>query len=68
MEEKEENSYNELVKDMNPLSYKDVAEDWEKNLEEWYHALITRVSQKTQKSPDKVAHGKPGSFWHKYRP
>ena len=25
---------------MKPLSYKDVAEDWEKNPKEWYHALI----------------------------
>ena len=41
MEDKEENSYKELVKYMNPLSYKDVAEDWEKNPKEWYHALIT---------------------------
>ena len=43
MEDKEENSYKELVKDMNTLSYKDVAEDWEKNPKEWYHALITIV-------------------------
>ena len=43
MEDKEENSYKELVKDMNPLSYKDVGEDWEKNPEEWYHALIAIV-------------------------
>ena len=43
MEDKEEASYKELVKDMNPLSYKDVAEDWEKNPKEWYHALITIV-------------------------
>ena len=40
MEDKEENSYKELVKDMNPLSYKDVGEDWERNSNEWYHALI----------------------------
>ena len=41
MEDKEENSYKEMVKDMNPLSSKDVAEDWEKNPKEWYHVLIT---------------------------
>ena len=43
MEDKEESSYKELVKDMNPLSYKDVAEDWEKNPNEWYHALVAIV-------------------------
>ena len=41
MEDKEENSYKALVKDMKPLSYKDVADDWEKNSSEWYHALIS---------------------------
>ena len=40
MEDKEKKSYKELVKDMNPLSYKNVAEDWEKNPNEWYHALV----------------------------
>ena len=40
MENKEENSYKELIKDTVPLSYKDVAEDWEKKSKEWYHALI----------------------------
>ena len=40
MEDKEENSYKMLVKDMNTLSYKEVAEDWEKNSKEWYYALI----------------------------
>lgn len=25
---------------MNPLSYKDIAEDWERNSLEWYHALV----------------------------
>ena len=43
MEGKEENSYKQLVKDMNPLSYKNVAEDWEKNPKEWYHALVAIV-------------------------
>ena len=40
MENKEEKAYKELIKDTVPLSYKDVAEDWEKNPKEWYHALI----------------------------
>ena len=35
MEDKEENSYIELVKDMSSLSYKEVADDWEKNPKEW---------------------------------
>ena len=41
MEDAEQESYKLLVKDIQPLSYKDVAEDWEKNPKEWYHALIT---------------------------
>ena len=40
MEDKEQESYKVLVKDMEPLSYKDVAEDWEKNLDQWFHALV----------------------------
>ena len=40
MENKEEKAYKELIKDTVPLSYKDVAEDWEKKPKEWYHALI----------------------------
>ena len=40
MENKEEKAYKELIKDIVPLSYKDVAEDWEKKPKEWYHALI----------------------------
>ena len=43
MEDQEQESYKALVKDMKPLSYKDVAEDWEKNPKEWYHALIAIV-------------------------
>ena len=43
MEDKEEKAYKELVKEMSPLSYKDVAEDWENNPKEWYHALIAIV-------------------------
>jgi hypothetical protein len=43
MENQEQESYKVLVKDMEPLSYKDVAEDWEKNHTEWYHALIAIV-------------------------
>ena len=41
MEDAEQESYKLLVKDIQPLSYQDVAEDWEKNSKEWYHALIT---------------------------
>ena len=41
MEDTEQESYKLLVKDIQPLSYQDVAEDWEKNSKEWYHALIT---------------------------
>ena len=40
MEDAEQESYKLLVKDIQPLSYQDVAEDWEKNSKEWYHALI----------------------------
>ena len=40
MEDNHQESYKMLFKDINPLSYKDVAEDWEKNSNEWYHALI----------------------------
>ena len=43
MEDQEQESYKVLVKDMEPLSYKDVAEDWERNPKEWYHALIAIV-------------------------
>ena len=41
MEDAEQESYKLLVKDIQPLSYQDVAEDWEKNSKEWYHALIS---------------------------
>ena len=40
MEDKHQESYKMLVKHINPLSYKDVAEDWEKTSSEWYHALV----------------------------
>ena len=30
--------------------------------------MWVRVSQKTLKSLDEVAHGNPGSFWYKYKP
>ena len=40
MEDAEQEPYKLLVKDIQPLSYQDVAEDWEKNSKEWYHALI----------------------------
>ena len=40
MGDREENSYKALIKGIEPLSYKDVAVDWEKNPKEWYHALI----------------------------
>ena len=40
MEDNHQESYKMLVKDINPLSYKDVAEDWETNSSEWYHALV----------------------------
>ena len=40
MEDKEENSYKKLVNGMKPLSNRDVADDWESNSSEWYHALI----------------------------
>ena len=40
MEDNHQESYKMLVKDINPLSYKDVAEDWERNSSEWYHALV----------------------------
>ena len=43
MEDENQESYKLLVKDMKPLAYKDVAEDWEKNSKEWYHALISDV-------------------------
>ena len=43
MEDKEQESYKVLVKDMEPLSYKDVAEDWEKNSDQWFHALVAIV-------------------------
>ena len=43
MEDKEQESYKVLIKDIQPLSYKDVAEDWEKNSKEWYHALVAIV-------------------------
>ena len=43
MEDQEQESYKVLVKGMEPLSYKDVAEDWEKNPKEWYHAMIAIV-------------------------
>lgn len=43
MEDNHQESYKMLVKDINPLSYKDVAEDWEKNPNEWYHALVAIV-------------------------
>ena len=35
-------AYKKLIRDhsLTPLSYKDVAEDWERNNKEWYHALI----------------------------
>ena len=35
-------AYKKLLRDyeLTPLSYKDVAEDWERNSSEWYHALI----------------------------
>ena len=35
-------AYEKLIRDhfLTPLSYKDVAEDWERNSKEWYHALI----------------------------
>ena len=35
-------AYKKLIRDhgLTPLSYKDVAEDWERNSKEWYHALI----------------------------
>ena len=39
--DKEEASYKVLVKEMKPLAYNDIAEDWEKNSKEWYHALIS---------------------------
>ena len=41
MEDNHQESYKMLVKDITPLSYKDVAEDWEKNASEWYHAIVT---------------------------
>ena len=40
MEDAEQESYKMLVKDIQPLNYKDVADDWERNPKEWYHALI----------------------------
>ena len=40
MEDNNQESYKMLVKDINPLSYKDVAEDWQRNSSEWYHALV----------------------------
>ena len=40
MEDNHQESYKMLVKDINPLSYKDVAEDWQRNSSEWYHALV----------------------------
>ena len=35
-------AYKKLIRDhgLTTLSYKDVAEDWERNNKEWYHALI----------------------------
>ena len=35
-------AYKQLVRDqaLTPLTYKDVAEDWQRNYKEWYHALI----------------------------
>ena len=35
-------AYKKLIRnyELTPLSYKDVAEDWERNSSEWYHALI----------------------------
>ena len=35
-------AYNKLIRDseLTPRTYKDVAEDWELNNKEWYHALI----------------------------
>ena len=41
MEDNHQESYKMLFKDVNPLSYKDVAEDWETNSSEWYHALVS---------------------------
>ena len=37
-----EKAYKKMIHDyaLTPLSYKDVAEDWERNGNEWYHALI----------------------------
>ena len=40
MEDKEQESCKVLVKDMHPLSYKDVTKDWEKNSKECYHELV----------------------------
>ena len=35
-------AYKQLVRDqaLTPLTYKDVAEDWQRNCKEWYHAHI----------------------------
>ena len=35
-------AYKKLIRDfeLTPRTYKDVAEDWERNNTEWYHALI----------------------------
>ena len=35
-------AYKKLIRnyELTPLSYKDIAEDWERNSSEWYHALI----------------------------
>ena len=54
MEDKEENSYKALVKDMKPLSYKDVADDWERNASEWYHTSSLSEVKKTYTFPSKV--------------